>query len=70
MGSPPLYPGRSRRTATNKPGKAIKVGTGPGDIAITPNGKTVYVTNDYLGVVPIRTATNKVGKTLHMHRAD
>jgi DNA-binding beta-propeller fold protein YncE len=30
-------------TATNKAGKAIKVGESPVAIAITPNGKTAYV---------------------------
>ena len=34
------------RTATNKAGKAIKVGGRPVAIAITPNGKTAYVVND------------------------
>ena len=31
--------------ATNKAGMAIKVGHKPDAIAITPNGKTVYVAN-------------------------
>jgi YVTN family beta-propeller protein len=45
------------RTATNTALTPIKVG-GPGDaIAITPDGKTAYVTNPD-GVTPIRTATN------------
>ncbi len=47
------------RTATNKAGKAIKVGSYPWAIAITPNGKTAYVVNQDSGTVtPIRTATN------------
>jgi hyaluronoglucosaminidase len=60
------------RTATNTAAKAIRVGgpikedTPPPYIAITPNGKTVYVSNAYLGVVPIRTATDKVGRTMLM----
>ena len=58
-------------TATNKAGKAIKVGSYPFNIAITPNGKTAYAVNDNFNsgtVTPIRTATNtalkaiKVGK--------
>ena len=32
-------------TATNKPGRAIKVGVFPDAIAITPNGRTVYFGN-------------------------
>ena len=48
------------RTATNKAGKAIKVGSGPKAIAITPNGKTAYVASTGSDTVtPIRTATNK-----------
>ena len=30
-------------TATNTPGKAIKAGTAPANMEITPNGKLVYV---------------------------
>jgi YVTN family beta-propeller protein len=57
-------------TATNMPGKAIKVGAGPSAIAITPNGKTAYVTNDGTGqipghtVTPIDTATNTALKAM------
>ena len=56
------------RTATNKALKPIGVGTGssnsaPSDIAITPNGKTAYVTSD-LFVTPINTTTNKPGKLI------
>ena len=59
-------------TATNKVSKAIKVGEGPGPIAITPNGKTAYVGIE-LGchsmcqgsmVVPVSTATDKAGKAI------
>ena len=32
-------------TATNTAGPPIPTGNGPYDIAITPNGKTAYVTN-------------------------
>jgi YVTN family beta-propeller protein len=32
-------------TATNKPGKPIKVGAEPGLLAITPDGKIAYVVN-------------------------
>jgi DNA-binding beta-propeller fold protein YncE len=50
-------------TATNKAGKAIKVGSGPDAIAITPDEKTAYVTSGS-GVTPISTATNKAGKAI------
>jgi YVTN family beta-propeller protein len=58
------------RTATGKPGMPIRVGASPEAIAITPNGRTVYVVNfDTKGsargsVVPIRTATNKAGRAI------
>jgi DNA-binding beta-propeller fold protein YncE len=55
-------------TATNRPGKPIKVGpAGSITIAITPNGKTAYVSRDRSTsqghalrgfVIPIRTRTN------------
>jgi YVTN family beta-propeller protein len=52
-------------TASNRPGKAIKVGSDPFAIAITPNSKTVYVANLHSGnVTPIATATNKSGKAI------
>jgi YVTN family beta-propeller protein len=52
-------------TATGKPLKAIRVGTDPGAIAITPDGKTAYVVNSGSNTVtPIRTATNKAGKAI------
>ena len=50
-------------TTGRKAGKAIKVGSGPGDIAITPDEKTAYVTSGS-GVTPISTATNKAGKAI------
>ena len=48
-------------TATNTPGPPIPIGRGPGLIAITPDGKTAYVTSDESIVVPIDTATNTPG---------
>ncbi len=52
-------------TATNKPGKPITVGKYPDYIAITPNGKTAYVSNEGPGTVtPISTATNKPGTAI------
>jgi DNA-binding beta-propeller fold protein YncE len=54
-------------TATNRPGKAIKVGEGVDDIAITPNGKTAYVASFNAGTVtPIRIATNTAGKPVNV----
>jgi len=49
------------RAATNTAGPAIKVGGHPLAIAITPNGKTAYVTSDTT-VTPVNTATGAVGK--------
>ena len=50
-------------TATNKADTTIKVESGV--IAITPNGKTVYVYNDVTGTLtPIKTATNTAGKVI------
>jgi DNA-binding beta-propeller fold protein YncE len=60
-------------TATNTPGKTVHVGLGgttsgalaypPGQIVITPDGKTAYVSTRS-GVTPISTATNTAGKTI------
>jgi YVTN family beta-propeller protein len=48
--------------ATNKPGAEIKVGSVPQRVAITPDGKTAYVTNDlFNSVTPINLATNTPG---------
>ena len=53
------------RTATNTALKAIKVGSNPFAIAVTPDGKTAYVVNlDSGTVTPIRTATNKALKAI------
>jgi YVTN family beta-propeller protein len=47
------------RTATNTALTPITVGQDPRALAITPDGKTIYVTNYQSGTVtPIRTATN------------
>ncbi len=52
-------------TRTNTAGKAIKVGLGPRAIAITPNGKTAYVSNSGSDTVtPISTATGKAGRAI------
>ena len=49
------------RTATNTAGPPVPVGNEPFGIAITPNGKTAYVTGGTDSVTPIRTATNTAG---------
>ena len=52
-------------TATNTPGAAIAVGSGPVGVAVTPDGKTAYVTNLESGsVTPIDTATNTPGAAI------
>ncbi|HET7018248.1 MAG TPA: YncE family protein [Streptosporangiaceae bacterium] len=56
-------------TATNRAGKPIKIGGEPDSIAITPNGKTAYVTTDH-AVYPINIATNKAGKPITAPRLD
>jgi YVTN family beta-propeller protein len=48
--------------ASNKVGPEIKVGSYPEAVAITPNGKTAYVTNlEGNSVTPIEVASNKAG---------
>jgi YVTN family beta-propeller protein len=51
------------RAVTNTAGPAIKVGGHPLAIAITPNGKTAYVTSDTT-VTPVNTTTGAVGKAI------
>ena len=47
------------RAATGKVLKQIPTGPGPAAIAITPDGKTAYVTNsESASVTPIKIATN------------
>src|SRR5258708_27531265 len=46
-------------TATNKPGKPIKVGNYPAAITITPNGRTAYIPNAASATpTPITTAND------------
>jgi YVTN family beta-propeller protein len=57
------------RTATNTPGKAIRVGERRDRVvAITPNGRTAYVANVGVGsassVTPISTATNTAAREI------
>jgi YVTN family beta-propeller protein len=50
---------------SRKAGKAIKVGTGPQAVAVTPNGRTAYVANGGSGTVtPISTATDRAGPAI------
>jgi YVTN family beta-propeller protein len=62
------------RTATNTALTPIKVGTGAFAIAITPDSRTAYVSNNGLGevlghtVTPIRTATNTALKNVRVGR--
>lgn len=54
------------RTATNTAGKAIRVGQGPDAIAITPDGRTVYVVNGIGTVSVVSATTNKVIKVIRV----
>ncbi len=51
-------------TATNAPGNPIRVGCDPYFLAITPDGKTVWVANGERTLTPIATATNTPGKSI------
>jgi DNA-binding beta-propeller fold protein YncE len=67
------YPGKNEfsgtlvpvSTATNRPGKPIRVGT-IGGLAFTPDGKTAYAEGPTGEVIPIRTATSTPGKPIHV----
>jgi DNA-binding beta-propeller fold protein YncE len=53
--------------ATNTVGKPIPVGRRPTEIAITPDGKTAYVSDSWQrGVTPITIATNTAGKPIKL----
>ena len=52
-------------TATNTPGKPIRMGT-LGGIAFTPDGKTAYIEGPKGAVVPVSTATNAPGPPIHV----
>jgi DNA-binding beta-propeller fold protein YncE len=53
--------------ATNKPGEPITVGREPVAIAITPDGRTAYVSCHAAGTVtPITIATNQAGRPVHV----
>ncbi|HEV2373105.1 MAG TPA: hypothetical protein VGS19_13140 [Streptosporangiaceae bacterium] len=52
-------------TVTHKVGKPMRVGSGPFALAVTPDGKTAYVSCGK-AVVPIRTATNTLARPIHI----
>lgn len=53
-------------TLTRRVFKAIRVGSNPWAIAVTPDGSTAYVANgDSQTVTPISTATNKAGSPIN-----
>jgi len=57
-------------TATNTAGRPIKTGLLPTALVVTPNGKTLYVTNVDSGTVtPISTATNTAGKAIKVGKS-
>jgi DNA-binding beta-propeller fold protein YncE len=53
-------------TTTDIPGQPIPLGFGPGMqmMAVTPDGKTIYVTQGTGSVTPVSTVTNKAGKPI------
>jgi DNA-binding beta-propeller fold protein YncE len=53
-------------TATNTPGAPIPIGRSAGLIAVTPDGRTAYVTSDESIVVPIDTATGTPGAPIRV----
>jgi YVTN family beta-propeller protein len=52
--------------ATGAPGAPIPVGPAPGEIVVTPDGKTAYITTDAPVVVPIATATGTPGPPIRV----
>ena len=55
-------------TATNRPGRPIRVACDPYAVAVTPDGKTVWV-GSRNWVTPISTATNTAGKPIKFRGA-
>jgi DNA-binding beta-propeller fold protein YncE len=53
-------------TATGRPGKPIQVACAPEDLAVTPNGKTVYVVSSRGIVTPIAVATDRPGTPIRV----
>ncbi len=59
-------------TSTNRPGRSIYVGPGPGAVAVSPDGNTLYValtgtpgTPSY-DVVPVDLRTRKIARAIHV----
>jgi DNA-binding beta-propeller fold protein YncE len=50
-------------TATPTALNPIRVGRGPYQIEVTPNGKTAYVSTSS-GVIPVNTSTRKAGQAI------
>ena len=53
-------------TATNRPGKPIRLARSGGSLAVTPDGKTLYV-SAAAETIPISTATNKPGTPIRVN---
>jgi DNA-binding beta-propeller fold protein YncE len=51
--------------ASGRVRKQIRIGTSPSDLAITPNGRTVYV-SIALGVLPVSTSSNTAGRLIRI----
>ena len=59
--------------ATDQAGRAIKVGKQPSNLAVTRDGKTVYVVDSNPfgasgSVIPIRVVSNRPGKPVKVGR--
>ena len=53
-------------TTTYQKGKPVRAGDDPGSMAVTPNGRTLYVADALIGrVTPINTATGTTGKPIN-----
>jgi YVTN family beta-propeller protein len=51
----------------NRAGRPIRVGRFPDSLAITPDGRTLYVVNGDSGTVtPVNTATNRPGRPIRV----
>jgi DNA-binding beta-propeller fold protein YncE len=58
-------------TASGKAGRAVNADGDPGSMAVTPDGRTLYVADSDTGVVlPISTATDRPGRPIHVESKD